>query len=357
MAANPNETKGRPVVSVIVPARNEEACLDACLRSLLFQSGIHFEIIVVNDHSTDRTREIAEGYAAVQVIDADPLPEEWTGKNHAAWCGARIARGKWLLFTDADTVHLPDSLWRAVREADENSADLLSYSPKQEVHGFFQRALMPVIFAELRMQYPPERVRNPYSKIAAANGQYLLITRPAYDAIGGHAAVRDSILEDVEIAKRVKAEEATIHFRYGSDAVRTRMYRSFWQMCEGWTKNLALLFPDTMKLVGKRSLEFFLSFGGLLALIFGLKFHILRLAEAGGVTTIPVTMNYFFQVRKAHFGWINTIISPIGLPIFVLLLLRSRLHYRRNDVIWKGRHYHPGSPEEAPESAKATSNT
>ena len=116
--------KERPQVSVIVPARNEEACLADCLQSLVAQTGVDFEIIVVDDHSTDRTREIAESFPGVRVIEAGPLPAGWTGKNNAVTTGAREARGQWLLFTDADTVHLPGSLAAAVKEARENGAEL-----------------------------------------------------------------------------------------------------------------------------------------------------------------------------------------------------------------------------------------
>src|ERR1700693_1633354 len=145
----PVPVSARPVVSIIVPARNEEACLGACLASLISQTGVAFEIIVVDDGSTDRTRAIVRSFPGVRVIEPPPLPPGWTGKNNAVTAGAREARGQWLLFTDADTVHKPGSLARAVAEAGEHHADLLSYSPEQEVHGFWERAIMPVIFAEL----------------------------------------------------------------------------------------------------------------------------------------------------------------------------------------------------------------
>ena len=154
----------RPVVSIIVPARNEEASLSACLESLVSQSGVLFEIIVVDDGSTDRTRAIAESFPGVRVIDPAPLPPGWTGKNNAVVAGARAAKGKWLLFTDADTVHLPGSLARAIAEAEHHHADLLSYSPEQEVHGFWERAVMPVIFAELARKYPPLRRQRLFQK-------------------------------------------------------------------------------------------------------------------------------------------------------------------------------------------------
>ncbi len=124
-----------PVVSVIVPARNEEASLGSCLESLVAQHGVAFEIIVVDDGSTDRTREIAQSFPRVRVIDAGSLPQGWTGKNNAMAAGTREAQGEWLLFTDADTVHRAGSLARALAEARKHGAALLSYSPEQEVHG------------------------------------------------------------------------------------------------------------------------------------------------------------------------------------------------------------------------------
>jgi glycosyltransferase involved in cell wall biosynthesis len=237
-----------PVVSIIVPARNEEACLSHCLESLVSQAGIAFEIIVVDDASTDRTGEIARSFAArqestVAVISAPPLPENWAGKNNAMAAGAKIAKGNWLLFTDADTYHKRGSLAHAVAEAEGEGAALLSYSPEQEVKTFWEKAVMPVIFAELAATYPPAEVRDPDSPIAAANGQYLLISRDAYDAVGGHAKIASDLLEDVAMAGLVKSSGRKIWFRYGGDAVRTRMYSTWPQMKEGWTKNLALGVP------------------------------------------------------------------------------------------------------------------
>src|SRR5450631_1669904 len=263
----PETVASKPSVSVIVPARNEEACLGACLSSLLAQTGIDFEIIVVDDASTDRTREIARSFPLVRVVDADPPLPGWTGKNNAMAAGATVARGEWLLFTDADTVHLPGSLTRAVAEASQQGAAMLSYSPAQEVRGFWENAVMPVIFAELAATYRPSLVSDPKSPAAAANGQYILITREAYDAIGGHAAVSNSLVEDVALARAVKASGRRIFFRFGGDAVRTRMYRSFAQLREGWTKNLALLFPSPVRLAVLRLIEFLLIAGGLAAAV------------------------------------------------------------------------------------------
>ncbi len=274
-------------MSVIVPARNEEACLGACLDSLLAQSGADFEIIVVDDQSTDRTREIAASRSGVRVIEAGPLAEGCSGKCNAAQSGADVASGAWLLFTDADTVHLAGSLERSLREAREHQVALLSYSPAQEVHGLIENAVMPVIYAELATTYRPKDVCDPASAVAAANGQYLLITRPAYDAVGGHAALSHTLLEDVALARAVKRSGRKLRFRFGGDAVRTRMYRTWHELRDGWTKNLALLFPQTLRLAAIRSIEFLLAAGGIGAVVAGLATGNYVLLGAGAAVAVP----------------------------------------------------------------------
>ena len=274
-------------MSVIVPARNEEACLGACLDSLLAQTGADFEIIVVDDQSSDRTREIAASRSGVRVIEAGPLAPGCSGKCNAAQSGADVAGGAWLLFTDADTVHLPGSLGRSLREARAHQVALLSYSPAQEVHGLMENAVMPVIYAELAVTYRPKEVCDPASPIAAANGQYLLIARAAYDAVGGHAAVSHSLLEDVALAKAVKRSGRRLRFRFGGDAVRTRMYRTWRDLRDGWTKNLALLFPRTLRLAAIRGIEFLLAAGGIGALAAGLATGNFALLGAGVVVAVP----------------------------------------------------------------------
>jgi cellulose synthase/poly-beta-1,6-N-acetylglucosamine synthase-like glycosyltransferase len=342
-------TSGRPAVSVIVPARNEEACLGACLQSLVEQNipqnDAAVEIIVVDDHSTDRTREIASSFSSastrsrLRVIEAGPLPEGWTGKNNAVTAGARVAGGEWLLFTDADTIHQPGSLARALAEAKRHGAAMLSYSPEQIVKSFWEKAVMPVIFGELAASYRPSQVSDPNSPSAAANGQYILITREAYDAVGGHAAIAGSLLEDVALARAVKRSGRKIFFRYGADAVRTRMYRSFAQLREGWTKNLALLFPSPVRLASLRATEFVLIVSSLaIGATTILRGH-QRPAVVAGILCVIVYTLFLVRIRRAHFSWNATILALLGLPLFSYLLLRSARMHANGSVPWKGRTY------------------
>jgi glycosyltransferase involved in cell wall biosynthesis len=337
MAATETAT-GQPTVSVIIPARNEDACLGACLESLVGQTGAAFEIIVVDDHSCDRTREIAASFAAatadtVRVIEAGPLPSGWTGKNNAVATGARAARGAWLLFTDADTVHLPGSLARALAEALENGAAMLSYSPEQIAVRFWEMATLPVIFAELARQYPPKKVSDPGLPIAAANGQYILVRREAYDAIGGHAAIAGEILEDVALARAVKASRRKIRFRYGADIVRTRMYRNFRQLREGWTKNLALLFPKPGRLAVKTLILWAIPWAALALRVVTKKWW-------WDVVLVAALLYITMRLRRANFDLIMEFLGALfGMPMFAYLLLRSKRAHAQGKVGWKGRIY------------------
>jgi glycosyltransferase involved in cell wall biosynthesis len=343
MPATPTQND-RPAVSVIVPARNEEVSLKNCLDSLVAQTNVAFEIIVINDHSTDRTHEIASSFSdkRVRVVEAGALPAGWTGKNNAVTAGAKVAHGEWLLFTDADTVHLPGSLARSIEEATRQHAALLSYSPQQVVKSVWEKAVMPVIFAELAASFRPSQVSDPNSPAAAANGQYLLITREAYDAVGGHAAIAAKLLEDVALARAVKKSGRKICFRFGDDAVRTRMYRTFAQLREGWTKNLVLLFPSPMRLATLRVLEFILIVSSFATGINTARHGHFQPAVAAGILGAILYAMFLTRIRRAHFSWAAALLALFGLPLFSYLLVRSKLSHKHGNVWWKGRRYPTG---------------
>jgi glycosyltransferase involved in cell wall biosynthesis len=340
-------------LTVVVPARDEEDCLGACLQSLVGQSeeifklGQDWELIVVDDHSTDRTSQIARGFAGVTVMEAGELEPGWTGKANAIWTAARQARGRWLLFTDADTIHEPANLRRAMHEAVRHKVGVLSYSPRQIVSGLAQRALMPLIFCELALAYPPGKVSDPNARIAAANGQFLLVEREAYRRLGGHASVANEVLEDVELAFLAKRRKVGLRFRYAEDAVSTRMYRSTAAMIEGWTKNLALLFDNTLALAAWRALDIALLLGlpALAIVLWNARFaaHSLQWLGAGWVLVllwVRTLFRFYARVAKSNFPFLDCALSPLGLPLFVVLLYRSWFQHRiLKRVSWKGRSY------------------
>ena len=340
-------------LSVIVPARNEEQSLPACLASLVEQSEVGFalgeewEIIVVNDDSTDRTREIAAGFAAshpgVTVLDAPPLDLSsrggFTGKNAACWAAAQIARGRHLLFTDADTVHERRDLSHALWEAEKYKAALLSYSPRQIVSGFWQHAVMPLVFSELASVYPPKEVNDPQRRLAAANGQFLMVERDAYFSVGGHRAVGTTVLEDVALAHNIKRGPRVIRFRYAPEALSTRMYRTTAEMVEGWTKNLALLFPRPLYLAGWRVLDVLLFFG-LPALALGIPWLVSWQRGVILLLWVRTLWRFYARVARSNFPALDIAISILGIPLFVYLLIRSVIYHRvKKSVVWKGRSY------------------
>jgi glycosyltransferase involved in cell wall biosynthesis len=340
-------------LTVIVPARNEEDCLAACLESLtsqserVFELGREWELIVVDDHSTDRTAEIARGFAGVTVIGAGKLEPGWTGKNNAIWTAARRARGRWLLFTDADTIHEPGNLHRALHEAVRYKVGVLSYSPRQIVSGIAQRSLMPLIFSELALAYPPTKVSDPAQRIAAANGQFLIIEREAYRRLGGHAMIAEEVLEDVELAFLAKRRRIGLRFRYAADAVSTRMYRTAAAMIEGWTKNLALLFSNCLALALWRILDILLLFvlPVLAVELWNVHFapHLMPWVYDGWLIVLLWVRNlfrFYGRVAKSNFPFFDCAITPLGLPLFVMLLYSSWYQHRiLKRVSWKGREY------------------
>ncbi len=343
-------------LTILIPARNEEDNLPGCLESLVRQSepgfvlGQQWHIVVIDDGSTDATLRIAEEFAAehagVHVLRAKELTPRrhgFTGKNAALWLGASqdlSHTAKWLLFTDADTLHEPGAAHLAVVEAERHELGLLSYSPRQIASTVVQRGLLPLIFSELASTYPPKQVSDPSSPVAAANGQFLLVRRQAYFAVGGHQAVASNVLEDVALARLLKRRNA-IRLRYAPEAVSARMYRGFADLWEGWTKNLALLFGNPLFLAGGMALNFLLVLGlPLLPLLIPtLQFwQILAI----GVLWLRVLLRYFSRVGRSHAAFVDRLLSILALPLFVALLLRSwqRVTVAKS-VTWKGREYTP----------------
>lgn len=346
------------VLSVVVPARNEEACLEACLRSLVAQSepgwllGEHWELIVVDDSSTDRTAEIARALPSVVVITArTPLPKGWTGKNNALWTGASQARGRWLLFTDADTVHAAGSGSRAVIEAERHKVGMLSWSPRQRVYGLLQRVLMPLVFSELATAYPSGQVNEAGRRLAVATGQFLLLRAEALRMLGGLERVASSVIEDVDLAWAAKSDKRIgLRFRYAPEMVEARMYRAFSTMWLGWAKNLALLLPSALYLALWRLLDLVLVWGlPVVALVVlptvGWNSPSLHLYQAiVGIFWLRTLFRVGRRAARSNFARADTALAVLlGLPLFAALCWWSwyRIHVLRR-VSWKGREYPVG---------------
>jgi hypothetical protein len=235
-----------PLLSVIVPARNEERSIERCVRSLLAQTA-KIEVIVVDDRSTDRTAailaELAREYPALRLVRGEPLPPGWVGKPWALAQGALIASGEWLLFTDADTWHAPEACASALTFALARRIDALTLWTHQELGSWAERAVLPSVLGMVMFgSGSMEQVNDPDDPDhALANGQFILVSRAAYDALGGHDALRGEILDDVTFARRLKADG---RFRLlvadGQHLVRVRMYTSPSELWEGFTKNMYL---------------------------------------------------------------------------------------------------------------------
>ncbi len=357
----PNPVEDAPALelTVIIPARNEQQNLPACLASILSQSepgfalGLQWELILVDDASTDATPSIAAEAAATQlksgggvtVLTAPPLDLSsrggFTGKNAACWLAAQQARGAWLLFTDADTIHESGDLSRSLREAERHHAALLSYSPRQIVTGFWQHAVMPLVFSELATVYPPKQVNDPGNRLAAANGQFLLVQREPYFATGGHRAVSADILEDVALARNIKRGKRNIRLRYAPDALSARMYPTTAAMIEGWTKNLALLMPSPIALALWRILDLLLFVGlPICAVTVPTKIPFQWLVFV--LLWVRTLFRFYNRAARSNFPFLDILLSILGIPLFAYLLIRSYVAHRiKKSVTWKGREYHP----------------
>jgi chlorobactene glucosyltransferase len=234
-----------PLVSVVIPARNESETIEAVVRSILTSSYGAFELLVVDDRSTDDTAAVVERLAAgnprVRLVRGEPLPDGWYGKPWACAQGAGAGAGELLLFTDADTRHEPELLGRAVAAMGRERADLVTVAPHQRCVTFWERLVMPQIWLLLGLRYHPREVnRARRERDVIANGQFILTTREAYDAVGTHAAVRHEVAEDLALAQSYLRHGRRIHFAFAERLMETRMYQSLPQLVEGWSKNVYL---------------------------------------------------------------------------------------------------------------------
>lgn len=258
------------LVTVIIPAKNEEANIIPCLNSLFNQDYSNYEIIVVNDNSSDSTEEKLKSLATVprlRYLNASPTPPGWTGKNFALSEGVVHARGQWLLFTDADTRHERTSLSTAIHHAVSHHLELLTLLPRCVTKGFWEKLLQPFAMAYLGLWFPIQKVNDPHSSVHFANGQYLLIHRHLYEKLQGHSGVREAFLEDFALMKKAKRAGGAIQCASGVALYGTRMYTSLSAIWKGWRRIYLHAFErNSCLLITKAFLVFFSSLLPFLAL-------------------------------------------------------------------------------------------
>lgn len=346
---------GLPSLSIVVPARDEERNVARCVRSLLATAHPDFEVIAVDDQSTDATRrildEIAAGDGRLRVVAGEALPEGWIGKPWALWQGAARARGQWLLFTDADTEHEAAAAASAQQCAVENEYDVVSLLTDQETLSLAERLFLPTILFVIMLGIGAvDDVNDPRKRdVAIFNGQYILCSRRAYEGIGGHQAVRAEIAEDLELARRFKRDGRFRIFLAGAAGlVRTRMYASFTEIWQGFVKNFA---------VGARGRPFDAILGTLLlacvspltplALLWllierrWLAAALLGLSEAAVIVVAEIGM------RRSRFRPGSGVALPLGLALTLAIFATSVYRsYVGGGVDWRGRRYGGGLPDQ-----------
>jgi glycosyltransferase involved in cell wall biosynthesis len=346
------EQADAPLVSVIIPAKDEEAVLAECLASVCRQTYPRLEIIVIDDRSTDRTgaiaREFAQKDARLTVLTNDHLPSGWTGKTFVLGQAAGQARGSWLWFLDADTIHAPAFLGVLMEYARAERSVLVSLLPELRCETFWEQIVQPLGAIVLMQSFPLHKVNDDRSKLAFANGQSILVERTAYEAAGGHAAVRDRFVEDIGLAQKVKALGLPIRTTLVRDLVACRMYASLGQLIRGWSRILYdALDRKAWRLAGRLLDPLVFCQSGHLALLSGL---IMLLAGfAGpfplwllGMSVLHHSLMYpvFRLVYRTsvpssrHAGW-----YPLANLLIDYVLLRAIRMCLTGNVTWRGTSY------------------
>lgn len=333
-----------PKVSILVPARNEEANIERCVASLLSQDYPDFEVLVLDDESTDRTRSILESLAAgdprLQVLAGRPLEPGWLGKNWACAQLAAQAEGELLYFTDADTHHQPQTLRAFTTALEGEGADLLGGFPRQEVETLGEQLIVPFFswviycFTPLALGY-----RLKFPALSTAVGQALLFRRAAYEGIGGHGAVRAAIVEDLALARQIKAHGYQWRMMRITDLVACRMYRSGREAADGLSKNLFAAFDF-------RVAPYLFAWGWLLVMFLvpfvALGRHALDQPVDAPVAAVLVCIGlglglWLFVYRQLGLPLGTALLYPISTAMMQLVALRSLWLGLRGRLVWKGR--------------------
>ncbi|HOW73976.1 MAG TPA: glycosyltransferase [Phycisphaerae bacterium] len=347
-----------PFLSVLIAAKDEEANIETAVRTMLDQDYPQFELIVINDRSTDRTAEILESLKAEQadgrlkVIHIKELRDGWFGKNNAMQTGMQVARGQWLCFGDADCRQTSrKTLAAAVRFAQANSIDLLSVLPELETHGLWERIIQPVCGAVMVFWFQPGRVNDPRRSEAYANGAFMLMTRRCYDTIGGHEAVRTEVNEDMHMARLTKERSLRLYVIQGGGLYRVRMYTGLRQIWRGWSRIFYGCFGTFRKLlVTMRMLTIMNVFPYASLLIAACVLLMWGWAGAGGgwravgcaaalaVIVQQTTIVRFYRISRANPWYAPTFIIGAVMCIGMLISAMRRLQ-GRGTTTWRGTTY------------------
>ncbi|MGA7862117.1 MAG: glycosyltransferase [Thermoplasmata archaeon] len=334
-----------PFVSVIVPARNEEDDLGACLDGLLFQTYPSLEVLVVDGGSTDGTRKVAQAREPrVTLIDEPPLPEGWVGKSWACWNGAERARGEFLLFTDADVRPSPEAVWTAVEWAQRDRADLVTFGSRIEMVGVWEKIVLPFYIQMVLTYFRTPRVNRADSKAAMANGQFLLVRKSAYEEVGGHRAIHDRILEDVALAQRFRAAGKVLRVAWTPELVTTRMYRTPRDMYEGILKTVS-----GVRFSAARQVGFAVALVGfywlpLTLLPMGLQTGSIWVTAFGSFLWVALFGKHVAFNRAAKASAAYGLLFPVAAGYYlVLVLVALGRGLRGRPVQWKGRSYRLGN--------------
>ena len=331
-----------PEVAVIVPARNEAHQIAACVESLLAQDWPRLRVVCVDDRSEDGTFAAASAPVdpRLVVVRGAELPKGWLGKNYANVQGvAHAGAADFLLFTDADTVHAPGALATAMASAQRHGADLYTVLSDALVESFWERAILPHVLAAVVSAFPLRLVNSPRSRMAIANGQYLLVRRAAYDAVGGHAAIKDRVADDLELARLFKARGFSLRVENGRSLVSVRMYRSLREIWWGFVKNASAgaggVLPGFagVLLIADSILPFFAA-----PFVRGID---LWLALAACALCLAGRVLLFSRVFPVKLRWALT--APLAGAVFAGIVLHSTLRQAfGKGPVWKGREYPHG---------------
>ncbi|MBM4178420.1 MAG: glycosyltransferase [Ignavibacteria bacterium] len=333
-------------ISVLVPARNEARCIEACIRSLCAQNLPNLEVIVLNDQSEDNTGiilgRLAAEYSTLRVIDGTPLPDGWVGKSWACHNLSLHATGDVLVFTDADTVHQPDTLARAVASMKDNNLDMLSLIPLQTMKSFAEHAVIPIvhmIFFATMLNI--RRIGKHNTTPSAAIGQFIAFTARGYSAIGGHQRVRYSLVEDVFLAKAAAHDGIAFALVDGTDAVDCHMYTSAEEVTKGFSKNLfAAMKYNPLLMIGFIVLQLALYVMPPAMLVYSIvEGRPLDAAMLLFVILATLSMRYTVAKRFSMPSW-HAAIQPVTALWCIAICINSiRWAYSRNGSQWKGRAY------------------